>query len=378
VSAVTEAAPALPATTTEVAAGPRWVARGLFLLLAGLWAVRIGVPADRVTIFVWLWLAAVMWRWGVPLRSHLDFARDWWPAFAILVFWTYSRGLADNLGAPIRVTEPIAVDGWLGLGELPTQRLQQALCAPTCADPSVGSWYDTICTATYLTHFVTGLTLALVLWLTSRRQWAAWLRRYLTLNLVGLAICVAVPMQPPWMASMGGHVHPGVDRLTGRGGSVLGVHVSQMVMGPIGNQVAAMPSLHAGTACLVALFAVGRLRSPWRFLALAYPLMMGFTLVYFGEHYVVDVLAGYTLAVAVHTTFSWWERRRSGRDALADPGQGRRGHDARPRPAYVAGELAVLGDDHDHPAGRLGRDQLPDHVVGDHPARAEEHLDPSR
>jgi hypothetical protein len=365
---LTAALPAAPA----VAAGPRWLARILFLALAGLWAVRIGVPADRISLFVWLWLAAVMWRWGVPLRNHLAFAKDWWPAFAILVFWTYSRGLADNLGAPIRVSPPIEADRWLGLGELPTQRLQDVLCAPSCTDPSVGAWYDTIFTATYLTHFVTGMTIAFVLWLRSRHQWAAWLRRFIALNLVGLAICVAYPMQPPWMASMGGHIDPEVSRLTGRGGSVLGVHVSQMVMGPIGNQVAAMPSLHAGTAALVALFAVSRLRSPWRWLTLAYPLMMGFTLVYYGEHYVVDVLAGYALAAAVQLGVSWWERRS------ARPGQRRRRDDASPRAAYVVRDGTVLGDDHDHAAGRLGGHQVADHVVGDHTDGAEQHLDPAR
>lgn len=312
----TTPAPTVTATTPDapaVAPGPRWLARVLFLALAGLWAVRIGVPADRVSIFVWLWLAAVMWRWGVPARDHLRFARDWWPAFAILVFWTYSRGLADNLGMPVSVTPPIRADEWLGGGQLPTHWLQERLCAPSCADPSVGAWYDTIFTATYLTHFVTAMTIAFVLWMRSRRQWSAWLSRYVVLNLAGLVICVLYPMQPPWMASLGGHVDPEVFRLTGRGGSVLGVHVSQMVMGPIGNQVAAMPSLHAGTAALVALFAVARLRSRWRWLALAYPLMMAFTLVYYGEHYVVDVLAGWVLAAAVHLSLGWRERRRSAR-----------------------------------------------------------------
>jgi len=351
----------------------RWVARGLFVVLVVEWSVEIGVPADRLSMFFWLWLAAVMWRFGVPLRSHLDFFRDWWPAFAILVFWTYSRGLADNLGAPIRITMPIEADRWLGLGDLPTHRLQAALCAPTCGDPSVGAWYDTLFTATYLTHFVTGMAIAFVLWMRSRSQWAAWLRRYLGLNLVGLAICVAYPMQPPWMASSGGHIQPGVERLTGRGGSVLGVHVSQMVMGPIGNQVAAMPSLHAGTACLVALFAVSRLTSPWRWATLLYPLTMGLTLVYYGEHYLVDVLAGYVLAVLVHAGVTWWERRRS-----AHAGEGGRSDHASTGPAYVARELAVLGDHDHHAAVRLGRDQLADDVVGDDSRGAEQHLDSTR
>jgi len=370
-SSAARVATAGPPAAVPPAPVPRWVARGLFVALVVVWSVRIGVPADRVSMFFWLWLAAVMWRFGVPLRSHLDFARDWWPAFAILVFWTYSRGLADNLGAPIRISMPIEADRWLGFGELPTQRLQAALCAPTCGDPSAGAWFDTIFTATYLTHFVTGMTIALVLWLRSRHQWAAWLRRYIAINLVGLAICVVYPMQPPWMASVGGHLTPGVDRLTGRGGSVLGVHVSQMVMGPIGNQVAAMPSLHAGTACLVALFAVSRLSSPWRWATLAYPLMMGFTLVYYGEHYVIDVLAGYLLAAIVHLTLSRRERRSRSDQS------GRPDH-ASATAAYVAPELPVVGHDDDHAPGRLGIDELAEHVVGDHPGRAEQHLDPAR
>ena len=111
-------ATAVPPPAAPPAPAPRWVARGLFVALVVVWSVKIGVPADRVSMFFWLWFAAVMWRFGVPLRSHLDFARDWWPAFAILVFWTYSRGLADNLGAPIRITMPIEADRWLGLGEL--------------------------------------------------------------------------------------------------------------------------------------------------------------------------------------------------------------------------------------------------------------------
>jgi hypothetical protein len=361
------------ATRPPVVAGPRWLARGLFLVLVGAWAVRIGVPADRVTIFAWLWLAAVLWRWGVPMRSHLDFVKDWWPAFAILVFWTYSRGLADNLGMPIAVRMPIDADRWLGLGELPTQWLQDALCAPTCTDPTAASWYDTVFTATYMTHFVTGMTIAIVLWLRSRPAWAAWLRRYIGLNLIGLALCVLYPMQPPWMASLGGHLDPEVHRLTGRGGSVLGVHVSQMVMGPIGNQVAAMPSLHAGTACLVALFAVSRLRSRWRYAALAYPVLMGFTLVYYGEHYVIDVLAGFALAGCVQVAMTRWERSRARR------ARERRGADEPgPGATYVVGQLAVVGDHHDHAPDRLRRDQLADHVVRDDTHRAEQHPDAAR
>jgi membrane-associated phospholipid phosphatase len=290
---------------------------------------------------------------------------------ATLLFWTYSRGVADNLGTTVHVQLPISVDSWLGGGTLPTLRLQEALCADTCTDLAAGAWYDTLGTITYATHFVVGLGLAAALWIRTRHQWAAWIRRFLAINLCGLVVYVVYPMAPPWMASDQGATSAHVERLTGRGGSAVGLHIAQLVMGPIGNPVAAMPSLHAGTAALVALFAVSRLTSPWRWAVLAYPVAMGFALVYFGEHYVVDVLAGYLLAVVVHAAVSWTERS-------SRPAQGAGPDDPGAAAPYVGAELPVVGDDHDDPAGRLGVDQVAEHVVRDHAGGAEQHLDPAR
>jgi membrane-associated phospholipid phosphatase len=79
------------------------------------------------------------------------------------------------------------------------------------------------------------------------------------------------------------------------------------------NRVAAMPSLHLAFACLVALFIAGRLRSRWRALLALYPAAMGLALVYQGEHYVLDLVAGAGYAVAVHAGLAGFERRRSAR-----------------------------------------------------------------
>jgi membrane-associated phospholipid phosphatase len=82
------------------------------------------------------------------------------------------------------------------------------------------------------------------------------------------------------------------------------------------NPVAAMPSLHTAFATIIALFIAARLRSRWRWLCALYPLAMGCALVYLGEHYVVDLLAGVVYALAVHLLISWWERRRARRREL--------------------------------------------------------------
>jgi membrane-associated phospholipid phosphatase len=65
-----------------------------------------------------------------------------------------------------------------------------------------------------------------------------------------------------------------------------------------GNPFAAMPSLHFGTSVMAArvLSEVGK--GPGA-LGWSYALTLGFGLVYLGEHYVVDLIAGYALAEVV-------------------------------------------------------------------------------
>ena len=58
----------------------------------------------------------------------------------------------------------------------------------------------------------------------------------------------------------------------------------------MGNKSAAMPSLHAGIAFLIVFYAIWRLSTRWRWLLLLYPIAMSTALVYFAEHYVIDVV----------------------------------------------------------------------------------------
>jgi membrane-associated phospholipid phosphatase len=80
-----------------------------------------------------------------------------------------------------------------------------------------------------------------------------------------------------------------------------------------------MPSLHVAFACLVALFIALQLRSRWRSLLVLYPLAMAFTLVYCGEHYVLDLVAGVAYIAAVHLAVGRWEARRAARKAALAP-----------------------------------------------------------
>ena len=130
--------------------------------------------------------------------------------------------------------------------------------------------------------------------------------------MLGVTGYVVYPAAPPWLASEQGEIGA-VDRI-----SELGLGVPPPGLGreahrlrpAESNPVAAMPSLHAGAALLVALFLwplVGRL---WRVVLVAYALAMALTLVYTGEHYVVDVFSGWLVAVAAIAAGAVLRRRR--------------------------------------------------------------------
>ena len=282
---------------------------GAFLL----WTEFIGFPNDPIGVFLWIWAAGIAWNIDAPWSYHKRFPRDWWPVLAGLTLYYFSRALADNLGVPVHKQMPIDVDEWLskvfGFGsELPTVQLQHDWCAVPCVTETPTHWYDLVFSITYGTHFFLGLTIAAVLWVRNRESWKRWMRRYLGLNFAALVIYFAYPMAPPWMASDEGLI-PEVHRITSRGFSAIGLERANIILQGVGNKVAAMPSLHAGVTFLIAFYAIQRLRGHWRWLLLIYPLLMSTALVYFAEHYVIDVLAGGLLAGLVMIGCSWWERK---------------------------------------------------------------------
>jgi membrane-associated phospholipid phosphatase len=305
-----------PATTQVARVTPvtrPWVRGGAlaaYVVALIAWTELVGMPKGTVPVFCWVWLGTVAWHVEAPPRQHLDFLLDWWPPLAALLVYFYSRGLADDLGFAVHFSMPIEADAWLGGGTTPTQRLQDAWCGDPCSASSPPRWYDVALTTVYTSHFVTGLGVAAVLWVCNRVEWVRWMRRYLAISFAALVVYVAYPMAPPWMAAEEGHLSGGVQRLTGRGWSDLGTGNLDLALRGVGNPVAAMPSLHAGMAFLVALYAVQRWRSRWRWLLLTYPVAMSLALVYFGEHYVVDVAAGAVLAGAVLLGTRLWETGR--------------------------------------------------------------------
>jgi membrane-associated phospholipid phosphatase len=276
-------------------------------VLLAVWIRLVGIPNDTWGVALWLWLVTIAWNVDAPRERHLDFVRDWWRPMLLLAVYWFLRGVADQTGMPVHVTAPLRIDEWLGGGTTPTELLQHDLCGDPCDRSGPPRWYDFLLTTVYASHFLTALTIAAVLWLRDRGEWLKWMRRFVAIDFVGLTIYFVYPVAPPWMAADLGVIGE-VHRMSGRGWSELGLHRQNMVLLGMSNKVAAMPSLHAGIAFLVAFYAVHRLRSQLRWLLLLYPLAMSTALVYFGEHYVIDAVAGALAALLVVVGCSALER----------------------------------------------------------------------
>lgn len=298
----------------------RTAAVGVWVVALVAWSATIGIPNDPWAVLITLWLLTIAWSIEAPWRHHLGFLRDWTIPALLLAVYFYSRGWVDEFDITVHWTMPIDVDRWMFGGTLPSTTLQDAWCGSPCRVDGPAQWFDPFFTTVYATHFVVGLTLAVFLWARNRDEWLVWMRRYLGLNFAGLAIYILYPMAPPWMASNEGYLGAGekLVRITSRGWGELGLHRANVVLNGVGNPVAAMPSLHTGTAVLVAAYGIWRLRTAWRWLLLAYPLAMGVALVYFAEHYVIDELAGGVLALAVMYAATRWERWRERKRSTAD------------------------------------------------------------
>jgi len=221
----------------------------------------------------------------------------------------------NRLGASLHVLGPARADEAL-LGTMPTVWLQARLVDGTA------HWYDALAALVYVTHFLTIPLITAVAWFRLRDRFGEWLTALLSMSLLGIVGYLAYPAAPPWLAAERGDIGA-VDRISHVGWQVLGLDpVGRLVeIGQSGsNPVAAMPSLHAAAALLAALFLWPSVSRVFRVLLLAYALAMALTLVYTGEHYVVDVLAGWLVAV-LGVGASRLVRRSPG--AAASPGDTR-------------------------------------------------------
>jgi membrane-associated phospholipid phosphatase len=226
--------------------------------------------------------------------------------------YDYSRGIADSVGFPLQVELPRNIDRFLFFGTDPNVWIQEQFLRPTI------QWYDVLGSLVYFTHFIFPVAMSVFFWIRYRSEWVRYVRRFATVLFAGVATYVVLPTAPPWMASSAKfpyQIMEPLERTTGRGWNWLGLETVNSVIlrgQQWANPTAAVPSLHAAVALFMVVFIWKRLHSRWvRGILAMFPVAMALCLVYFAEHYVIDILMGWAYVGASFWLWGRWESRRA-------------------------------------------------------------------
>ncbi|WP_024795720.1 phosphatase PAP2 family protein [Tomitella biformata] len=313
----------------------------------------LGWSFDLLQLLILICLGLV--ATSIGRRSVLLVLRDWLPFALLLGAYDLSRRAALVIGMPTQWHLAVDADKWMFFGQVPTVWLQSHLKSVDVP------WWEVLVSTVYMSYFIIPIGVATILWLRNRQAWRRYVVRFVVISFAALIGYILVPAAPPWAAARctaeqvadhpssppcmfdspadapnGGLLgvvdphHPGaapyVERISTRGWDEthLTAATTAVESGQAGsNLVAAIPSLHAGLTMMVALFVWPLVRRRWWAVWAAYPLIMGFALVYTGEHYVLDVLLGWAMAAAVIVGCAaverWWARRGATTTSVLSP-----------------------------------------------------------
>lgn len=263
----------------------------LYLIGLGVTIASWGLPIARDQLFFWLALGLVAFSVG-RWRSWPRLALEWAPFFGLLVLYDVLRGAVAVAPERAHYVAQIDADRALFGRELPTVWLQRHLWDGV----SQIHWYDYLAWATYMTHFFAVWVVAAVLWSVAHERFRRYVALTVLLTLAAFLTYWLYPAQPPWLSARDGDIGS-VSRIVPEVWGRLGVGTVGSVYenSAFVNPVAAMPSLHAAYPCMLLLFfwdSGRRVRAAFGL----YTIAMGTTLVYSGEHYVLDILVGWAMA----------------------------------------------------------------------------------
>lgn len=252
---------------------------------------RLRLRAPVVSALSWPAPAALaLAAHRTPLRDAAIYGLQMWVYFA---HFDMPDDDPDALLRRLEVDYPIRFDTAIGAGTPPTIRLQRTLGR----DGRVGPLEYGLSAVHWVWFLVPQATLAYML-IRHRRTYPRSAAMMAACFDLGCVVYWTVPTAPPWWAGQNGNMAP-VRRIMAEAGE----RFWGRLWGPLyhslqGNPFAAMPSLHFGTSVMAARVLSQAGRGPAA-LGWAYALTLGFGLVYLGEHYVMDLLAGLVLAEGV-------------------------------------------------------------------------------
>jgi len=222
-----------------------------------------------------------------------EFTRRLLPFVVVILIYESFRSVADKLNSHVNYTLAPHLDKLLFRG-LPTASFQRWLWHGHV------QWYDIVLYIPYMMFFIIPLALAILVWKTHPERYWQVITAYSLLFFSAFLTFLLLPTAPPWLAAQN-HVIQPITRISTNVWFALGIHNFPSVYNHITpNPVAAFPSLHAGVSTLFSIIIFKLYGRRWGSLSLIYPALIFFGVVYEGEHYGSDVLAGIIYAIAAY------------------------------------------------------------------------------
>ena len=218
------------------------------------------------------------------------------------------RDVATLIGVPPHSLA--GVERALFSGHEPTLVLQAAIGRLGDAD-----LFEDIGSFVYSAHFLLPLVVGAWLWARDRSEFRRFGFSLIVLCSLAFVTYVVAPTAPPWLAQPGSVQHlmqQTVARLD------LPSALTWLYAHHDYNLYAAFPSLHAGFPVLAAVAAwrsdkrVGVVLSLWA-------VVVWFTVVYLGEHYVADVIGGVLYAAVSLAIVAWISKAELRRESRRSP-----------------------------------------------------------
>lgn len=228
----------------------------------------------------------------LPNLKIKSYIKDWLPLLIWILLYEFMRGIADDLATRVHIAELINLERKI-FGYIPTIELQKLWFSP--GNPK---WYDFTLYGFYLSYFFFTFLTPFWIWVQKRDMFKPFIYGFITILFLGAATYYLYPAMPPWLASQEGYL-PNVHRiladfLLNYGWTQKKVSLTFNLIGS--NPVAAMPSLHSAMPFFTALF-LSFFYNKKLWITLTIPLGIWIAIVYFGEHYIIDVLAGMAYAM---------------------------------------------------------------------------------
>ncbi len=243
----------------------------------------------------------------IALLANRPWFREVLPLPLIALTWEAMRGLGPSLVARVHAADILSLErtlfGPLAGGRTPTEALQSALHVSGSI-----STLDAVMTAVYLGHFAAPVIFGWVLWRHSRPVYYRFAIAMIIVALAGYATQLLFPVAPPRLAAQFGAPISVQDIAAQVLAAFRAFPIASWGYGNLsGNELAALPSLHAAFP-LVGAFFLAQVSTRLAWIALAWSAIVWFAIVYLGQHYLLDAILGavymaVTCALVSHPVF---------------------------------------------------------------------------